>query len=271
MKKPPIFALVLVCLSAVPSAAQNPIPAPETELAVIDPKAHNLLARLVERYKRFQTFSGVVEARTSAPVPWNFQRQRLTLERRKGAISTFTPAQNGFKGETIRRVTDGIQILETNASFSGRHTMEKIQMSPQTMPQFLRSSGADFTGWSLFFGDNLAVGLLSPNLRSLKWGAVQTKGAPWQTVEIQSSGVPGDAAVKLWIDVKNLHLRRVETRLTPRDSKKTDTFIEDYSEIVFDQPIPAATFSTQPPKNSRLVWAFPSESEGVVATPPMRN
>ena len=265
MKTLLILASIFLSLNA-PLSAQT---APETarKLATIQPEARDLIARLDARYKRFKTFSCLVELRTSEPVPWKYARYRMTLDGPfRGAITMAIEGQG-----TQKSVYDGKTVLETDSRFPRRFTLAKIDAERYGIRLFLRRSGAEGQVRGLLLDDKIASAFLEPDLQSVEMGAPEKlNDKTLQSVIIKMEGSYGKASLTLLIDEENLTLHRViGSDSIPIQDKRTFVFTEDYSEIRFDEPLSTELFSTKPPANFRVIESF--ETSSAAATAPVPN
>jgi hypothetical protein len=266
MKK--FLLLASFCLASNTRIEAQTVPQPARKLATIQPEARDLLARLDARYKRFKTFSCLVELRTSEPVPWKYARYRMALDGRfSGAITMAIEGQG-----TQKSIYDGKTVLKTDSRFPRRYTLAKIDAELYGIRLFLRRTGAEGQVERLLLDDKIASAFLDPDLQSVEMGAPEKlNDKTLQSVIIKMEGEYGKASLSLLIDEENLTLRRVVGNdSNPAQDKKTFVFTEDYSDIRFDEALPNSLFSTKPPVGFREIDSFDSSSQ-VTTTPVIPN
>lgn len=255
-----LLTLATLSLSAPFSHAQT-ISTPA--LATIDPTARDLLARLDAHYKRFQTFQSVIELRTSEPMPWTYNRIRLQLTPVNGIVSTAIPGQGVEK-----RVFDGRTELRLDSRYPRVFQSRPLDAERYSLSVFLRQAGVKGLTVALLSNDNLASTLLDPDLKSVSLGPDGTsEGQLLKTVMFQMGKGGQSTSLKLFIDDKNLLLRRVEIQDDDPRMPRPFSFSETYSQIQFDEPLPQSLFSTRVPANFKRVPDFPDEVAHAATSP----
>jgi outer membrane lipoprotein-sorting protein len=255
MKKLLLPLLFIGLSTSLPSVKAQEAPAVVRELATIDPQARDLLARLDARYKKLRTFQCLLDVRGDEGKETHFSaRFRVQTEGRyRGAVTTVEP-----KKGVQKRVFDGQTLLTTDSRFPRSFTKEKLDAGRFNFRIFLNRAGAKGLVTSLLSDDNLASVFLAPDLQSIVMGAEETvTGKVLRSVIIKIEGETTKVSFTLLIDPENLILHRVSaTDNTPAISNKTFFFVENYSEIKIDEPLPHTLFSTTPPPGFRLINSF---------------